>query len=80
MEQQNTCKCQLFSTCAWSNRLADQITVLPDTNPIRQKLSQEFQVQICNTANHYVWCCRNGEAATEAELKKFLLIEIFSGK
>ena len=64
------CKCQLYSTCAWSKQLINQITVLEKTDPKRRAYSQQFRSQVCNTAHRDVWCCRDGEAATEEELKK----------
>ena len=30
---------------------------------------QQFKIQICNPELRYVWCCRNGEQATNAELE-----------
>ena len=81
VDQENDCICQPFSTCAWSKHLVDQISVLPETHPVRKSLSQQFRAQICNTANRKVWCCRNGEFATEAELKQLTHInDSFSGK
>ena len=64
------CKCQLYSTCAWSKQLINQITVLEKTDPKRRAYSQQFRSQVCNTAHRDIWCCRDGEAATEEELKK----------
>ena len=78
------CKCQLYSTCAWSKQLINQITVLEKTDPKRRAYSKQFRSQVCNTAHRDIWCCRDGEAATEEELKKLnhiddLLSGIYNG-
>ena len=70
MEPQKACRCGLYSTCTWSKHMINQITVLEETNPIRQILSQQFTLQVCDFAQRHVWCCRNGERATDSELKQ----------
>merc|ERR1711976_496882 len=47
------CKCQLYSTCAWSKQLINQITVLEKTDPKRRTYSQQFR-SLCNTAHRDV--------------------------
>ena len=64
------CKCQEYSTCSWSNHLVDQIHVLPKDNNARTDLINQFQTQICNLKNKHIWCCRNGEMASQSELKE----------
>ena len=79
--QQNACKCELYSKCTWSKKMVNQIAVLEKTNPIRLTLSQQFTLQVCDTAKRHVWCCRDGEQATNSELKQLDEKEIFlSGK
>jgi len=40
-------------------------------------LSQQFTLQVCDTAKRHVWCCRDGEQATNSELKQLDEKEIF---
>ena len=44
--------------------------MLSKTHPQHEKLSLIFQAQICSNEDRNVWCCRNGKAATESELKQ----------
>ena len=69
LDPQKSCKCQNYLTCAWAKTLVNQIAALPKENPQKGVLGQQFRAQVCNKAQHDTWCCRNGEPATEAELK-----------
>ena len=68
-ETQASCKCKIFSECAWSNNTVFQLHILNPDKPIHKALSRKFQDQICNYKTRSVWCCRNGEPGTEEELE-----------
>ena len=65
---ESVCKCQDYSTCAWSNQVVTQLVYFFHF-PFAKFLTQQFQLQICDQQKHYVWCCRNGEQASDLELK-----------
>ena len=48
--------------------------MLNKTHPQHEKISKVFQTQICDNDDQTVWCCRNGEIATDSELKQLNLI------
>ena len=58
--------------------MVNQIAVIEKTNPIRLTLSQQFTLQVCDTVKRHVWCCRDGEQATNSELKQLDEKEILS--
>ena len=66
---QEACKCQIFSKCAWSNNTVSQLNILDPKNPIHKALSLKFRNQICDFKTRSVWCCKNGDPANESELR-----------
>ena len=61
--------------------------MLNPNNPIHKALSRKFRDQICEIKTKSVWCCRNGEPGTEAELealssnyRESLISAVFFGK
>ena len=37
--------------------------------PRHKTIREQFQNQICNAQNEFIWCCQNGEPASESELR-----------
>ena len=66
---ESVCKCQDYSTCAWSYELVTQLAFLPINFPFVKFLKHKIQTQVCDPKKYQVWCCRDGEPANESELK-----------
>ena len=47
-----------------------RLTLIDPTHPVFKPKKDFFDKQICDKEKRFVWCCRNGETATEAELIK----------
>ena len=69
LDPETSCKCQSFKTCAWSDKIISQISVLHKEDHKHKALKMQFQNQICNLVTQDVWCCKDGEPPTESELK-----------
>ena len=65
----SSCQCQNYSTCAWSNQVVNQLSVIPKNLPWHKYLTRQFQVQICDRKKRHVWYCRNKEQARGSELE-----------
>ena len=66
---ESVCKCQDYSTCAWSHEVVTQLAFLPMNFPFVKFLKHKIQTQVCDPKKYQVWCCRDGEPANESELK-----------
>ena len=60
-----SCNCQAFSTCSWSSKLVDQLTLLPKNHQNFQPLFLQFKNQICDGEKRHVWCCGDENPALE---------------
>ena len=60
-----SCNCQAFSTCSWSSKLVDQLTLLPKNHQYFQPLFSQFKNQICDGEKRHVWCCQDETPALE---------------
>ena len=75
LEPETSCKCEPYTTCSWSKSWLQRLNELggPNASPVGQqifqKLKSELEVQICDQKKRKIWCCRNGEPATDSELK-----------
>ena len=67
---QEECKCQIYSACAWSDQVTKQISVLSRNSSQWHELVLQFEIQICDREKRFVWCCSNGEQASNSELQK----------
>ena len=47
----------------------NKITSLPENNPNKKILTQQFQEKLCNVDNRSVWCCRDGNPPSKSEIK-----------
>ena len=63
------CKCQAFSTCEWSDQAVKQISVLSKNSSEYRDLFVQFNIQICDAKQRFVWCCKNGKQANNKELE-----------
>ena len=75
MESELPCKCQAWTTCTWSKQLVNQISILPKHHEIRQTLSRQFSLQICDQEKHHVFCCRGSEPASQSEMEQMRIME-----
>ena len=66
----SSCKCVAINACAWSKATREQLEELRKSNVTIRSLPEfrQLKAQICNKKKKQVWCCRDGEAATESEL------------
>ena len=60
-----SCNCQPFSTCSWSSKLVDQLTLLPKNHQHFKPLFLQFKNQICDGEKRHVWCCGDENPAME---------------
>ena len=62
------CKCQAWRSCDWSEKLVNQITELPKSNPSRPFYIDFFQKRICDFKTRDVYCCNGKNYPSDAEL------------
>ena len=67
--KEHDCVCQFYSNCTWSEKVVKQMSVLSQNSSHWNNLYKQMKNQMCDQKELHVWCCRNGQQATNSELE-----------